>query len=221
MLQWLQNLGAGGAGLRKIDRHFEEMLQDGRHIFDAAANTLISGGDPAVIKDDLFETDARINQTEQRIRREILVHGNVHGTTSLTVLLAMMSLVKDAERIGDYAKNLYDLAERRPQFDESELGLLTDLKDSISKLLVRGINIFRKQDASQAEGFLHDADEIQDRCDARVEVCLGETGRNLATEALTYRYMKRVASHVGNVVTSVVVPVDKLDFYPDKPESEQ
>lgn len=221
MLHWLQNLGGGESGLEEIDRHFLEMLQDGRHIFDAASNALLSGGDPEVIREDLFRTDARINQTEQRIRREIVVHGSVHGTTRLPLLLAMMSLVKDAERIGDYAKNLFDLAVRRPELDPADVRELTELKDSVSKLLVRAIGIFRQQEMATAEEFLHDVDELQDRCDQRVEACLEGTGRNRAAEALAYRYLKRVASHVGNVVTSVVMPVDKLDFYPDKPESEQ
>ena len=38
-------------------------------------------------------------------------------------------------------------------------------------------------------------------------------GPNLAGVALTARYFKRVASHAANIVTSIVMPLDKLDFF--------
>ena len=51
-----------------------------------------------------------------------MVHGAVHGTFSFPELLVMMSLVKDAERIGDYAKNIFDLAvHNKTAFAEDEL----------------------------------------------------------------------------------------------------
>jgi hypothetical protein len=34
-----------------------------------------------------------------------------------------------------------------------------------------------------------------------------------AITALTYRYFKRVTAHSMNVITSLVVPVDQLDYY--------
>ena len=34
--------------------------------------------------------------------------------------------------------------------------------------------------------------------------------------ALLARYLKHIAAHLGNVATSVVMPVHKLDFYDEK-----
>ena len=48
-----------------------------------------------------------------------------------------------------------------------------------------------------------------------------EKGRNVVGPALAYRYFKRVTSHAGNVVTSIVMPLDKLDYYPGKPDRDQ
>ncbi len=38
-----------------------------------------------------------------------------------------------------------------------------------------------------------------------------------APRALFYRYIKRLSGHLSNILSSVVMPVDRLDFYnPDK-----
>lgn len=223
MLRWLQNLGPENVGLEDIHRQFLQMLDDGRHIFDAAANVLLGGGDPDVVREDLYRTDRRINLTEQKVRREIVVHGTIHGAVTFPALLVMMSLVKDAERIGDYAKNIFDLAKLGgvELGDEGQLAELVVLKDRISKMLVRARGLFELQDESAATVFLEEADELQKQCDAAVNARLVTRGRNEAGAVLLQRYFKRVLGHVGNIVTSIVMPVDKLDYYPGKPQSEQ
>lgn len=53
-------------------------------------------------------------------------------------------------------------------------------------------------------------------------------GRHAAPRALFYRYIKRISAHLSNTLSSVVMPVDRLDFYkeskavvgPDDSESE-
>lgn len=218
MFGWMKRKDTEAPGLEAITRKFEQMLEDGRHVFDATANTLLGGSDPNVIREDLFETDKRINRMEQEIRRALVVHGAVHGTFSFPELLVMMSLVKDAERIGDYAKNVFDLSVyNKTGFAPDELQLLVELKDQISKLLVRARNIYDQQDEGAAKKLLEDCDQLEDRCDEAVHRLLGVRGLNKAGSVLTYRYFKRVISHVANIVTSLVMPVDKLDFF-DEPK---
>ncbi len=213
MLRWLLRLGPESRGLSQIHERFLEMLVDGRHAFDAAANALLGGTDPEVIREDLFETDRRINRTEQAIRREIVVHGSIFGSATFPALLVMMSLVKDAERIGDYAKNLFDLAAARVVLGPEDRAALIKLKDRVSKLLVRGHGLFEDHDSDGARRFLDDVKALEDECDDAVMRLLAVSGRNKAGEVLTYRYFKRVISHIGNIVTSLVVPLDKLDYF--------
>jgi phosphate transport system protein len=222
MLRWLQMIGTDQVKLDAIHSDFLEMLEDGRHIFDAASNLLLGGGDPEVIRKDLFETDKRINLTEQKIRREIVVHGSVHGVAAFPSSLVVMSLVKDAERVGDYAKNLFDLGKHSPDLGpQEEVAALVALKDQVSKMLARAHGLFQEQDERGARTFLKEAEAVQKRCDADIERLISVTGENTASRVLTYRYFKRVASHAANVVTSIVMPVDKLDYYPGRPQSEQ
>lgn len=213
MSKWLSSSNEP-KGYAEIERRFLEMLEDGRHIFDAAANALVGGTDPETIRDDLFATDARINGTEQRLRRNIVVHGTVHGAHSFPALLVMMSLAKDAERIGDYAKNIFDLAAAGSQVGNAEeRAALVALKDRISRLLVRARNLHATHDSAAARAFLSDADQIEDACDSAVTRGLGISDRNMAGVVLAYRYFKRVTSHAANVVTALVMPLDKLDFF--------
>jgi len=195
-----------------IQRRFGQMLEDGRHIFDAAANALVGGTAPEAIRDDLFATDKRINETEQELRRLIVVHSTVRGTRSFPSMLVMMSLAKDAERIGDYAKNIFDLSVSGAELGDEKLGL-TGMKDRISRLLVKARNLHETADSSQARGYLIDADALEDDCDEAVDRLLPAEGRNWAGAVLGYRYFKRVVSHAANIVTALVVPLDKLDFF--------
>lgn len=222
MLRWLQNIGTDTASMDAIHCDFLEMLEDGRHIFDAAANLLLGGGDPEVIRGDLFETDKRINLTEQKIRREIIVHSSVHGAGALPSSLVVMSLVKDAERIGDYAKNIFDLGKHSPDLGSAEeRAALVEMKDQVSRMLVRAHGLFQGQEEEAARSFLGEAESLQKACDAQIVRLIGLEGENTAGRVLSYRYFKRVASHAANVVTSIVMPVDKLDFFPGRPQSEQ
>ena len=162
MRGWLKS-GHEAKGFETIQRHFIEMLEDGRHIFDAASNALLGGTDAEAIREDLFATDARINRTEQQIRRLIVVHGTVHGAQSFPALLVMMSLAKDAERIGDYAKNIFDLATQRPFLgSDAERRELVSLKDEISRLLVRTGHIYLSQSAPDATKVNHHQNQAPD-----------------------------------------------------------
>jgi phosphate uptake regulator len=127
---------SGSAGLEKMRAEFGQMLDAGRHIFDTAANAFLGGTDLEVIRQNLFDTDLRINRAEQQIRREIVVHATVHGAAEFPPCLVLMSVVKDAERVGDYAKNIFDLAELAPHPPTGEhRDRLVKLKDRISQVM--------------------------------------------------------------------------------------
>lgn len=219
MMRWLQKLGPENRSLQEIHSHFLQMLVDGRHIFDASSNALLGGTDLDVIEKDLFKTDRRINATEQAIRREIVVHGSIHGAATFPALLVLMSLVKDAERIGDYCKNIFQLARVKPNLGTAEeVREMVVLKDRISKLVVRAHGIYDSQDEEDAKGFLDETGELSTICENIVLQGLAAKGENMAARVLAHRYFKRVVSHTGNIVTSVIMPLDKLDYF-DEPTS--
>ena len=72
-----------------IEKRFLQMLDDGRHIYDAASNAFVGETDPEAIRSDLFATDQRINETERELRRMLVVHATVHGSTSFPRMQAL------------------------------------------------------------------------------------------------------------------------------------
>ncbi len=219
MFHWL--LG-DKQGLARIFQHFGQMLEDGRHTFDAACNTLVGGTDPDAVRDDLYATDRRINAVEQKIRRELVVHVAVSDRAEFPVCLKLMSLVKDAERIGDYAKNIFDLGVRVRDFHTDPARAdLVQLKDRVSRLLAKMRNLHESQDEDQARAFCEQGEAVLRLCDERVDALVdgASDSTHPVTSALMYRYVKRVTAHAMNIVSSIFMPVDKLDYFDEDPET--
>lgn len=218
MFEWFTGASRGAhstKGLDKMRAEFGQMLDAGRHIFNAAANAFLGGTDPEVIRQDLFDTDKRINNAEQQIRREIVVHASVHGAHVFPACLVLMSVVKDAERVGDYAKNIFDLAALTPARPSGEHREdMVQLKDRISELMADCREVFDTQDKEAAVQLIAESQKIEDHCDAQVAKLIqaGHKTDLAVSYALAYRYFKRIMSHVLNVATSVVQSVDKIDF---------
>lgn len=210
---WFQS-SKDSDGESRLQARLLDMLADGQRMFGSTVSILTSGGDPESIRETIYETDRRINEDEQLLRRELVVHGVAHGTSSLPMLLVLMSLAKDAERIGDYAKNVLDLARHRGRLTDQDAATVALLGGEASDLLQRGAALFKDQDEDGARAFLEEEAAFRRRCDDRIEEWIEDETSNRAVACLCVRYAKRVAGHAGNVVSSVCMPLDKLDFHP-------
>ncbi len=120
------------SGLENIESQVQRMVNDARHTFDLALSA-VTGGAVETVADEIRETDRQINATEVEIRRALLVHASVHGGIDTPEVLAFMNMIKDLERIGDYNKNIFDLAEEGVSFTESpEIETILSLRDEVS-----------------------------------------------------------------------------------------
>jgi phosphate transport system protein len=125
----------------------------------------------------------------------------------------LMSIVKDAERIGDFSKNIFDLSIIEAKIDDAYKNDLVRIKDATSRLLAKSRNVYETQDPDGARAFIAECEEHQSHCESRVRELATAEGKNVAATAITYRYMKRVLAHSMNIITSVVMPLDRLDYY--------
>ncbi|PIE23889.1 MAG: hypothetical protein CSA62_05700 [Planctomycetota bacterium] len=220
MFDWLKGSESGEAGIQAMAAELDRMLREGRHAFDMACSALISGADPSAVREELLATDARIDALEASIRRQIVVHASVHGAEQVPEMMILMSIAKDAERIGDYAKNILSLAQHHsagpgePHHEE-----LKALHSEVSSLLEDAAEIHGSLDRQRAVDFIRRASGPIDQCKERMTEILHMptcTGQD-ALCALAFRYIRRVAGHVQNVITGVVYPIDKLDSH-DEPQ---
>jgi phosphate uptake regulator len=203
------------SGLAHIDAQVQRMIIDARHTFDLAMNAL-TGGPVATVADEVRRTDRQINLTEIKIRRELVVHASVHGGVDTPEVLVFMNMVKDLERIGDYNKNIFDLADDGVSRAEApDLDLLIDYRDELSSRIALMGELLTTRDEDRARAYIVRGDELRREFDGRIQALLHstETAMVAVPRALLYRFLKRVTAHSLNVVSGVVMPVDRLDYF--------
>lgn len=223
MFHWLKRIQTSVTSAEEVMQYFEQMLEDGRYMFETSANTLLAGTDPQAVKEDLWSTDKRINALERRIRRRVITHLTMHGTGAISSDLVLMSIVKDAERIGDYCKNIFDLSLMGKEIAPEAREDLLECKSTITRLLAKARNIYKSEDPEDAKAFIAQADALAKHCDAQAVAMVKreDVDGNSAVTALAYRYFKRTIAHALNIITSLVVPVDQLDYYDEDEEGRE
>ena len=203
------------SGIDHIEAQVQRMVTDARHTFDLAMNA-VTGGSVASVADEVRRTDRQINVTEMEIRRELVVHFSVHAGGDATEMLVFMNMVKDLERIGDYNKNVFDLAEEGVSFAEADdLERILGFRDEISSRIALMGEILTVRVEERARAYIARSDELRREFDTLVNGLIHSTEPALhaVPRALLYRFLKRITAHSMNVVTAVVMPVDRLDYY--------
>ena len=213
--------GGADSQLEEIEGLIIQMLLDCRHTFDLAINALIGGTEPSTVGKQISKTDVGINKAQRRVRKELVVHASVHGAAAdLPMALSSMSIVKDAERIGDYAKNIWDIANAGIDLSAAaDVATLIKYRDRTSDMVGETSRVFRERDVEAAHRMIQESDGVQDEYDAGVRELLGggtPEASDAVARALLYRYLKRINAHSMNVLTSLVMPLHRLDFYDEK-----
>ena len=201
-------------GLLKIKADFIEMLRAAQREFHIATDVALCGVSADSAREEVLQKDKQVNKAERNIRKGLVIHCSVRGSITPESLV-MMSIAKDAERLGDYAKNIFDLGAlplAAPCGDDKERLLI--LKKLIEQVFADCIAIIRDQSEEAATKLIRDAAWISRQCENNtVRLLQLETPNNrTAADVLMYRYMKRVVLHLRNICSSIVQPVHKLDF---------
>lgn len=208
--------GGGESRLEEVEADLQQMLADDRHSFDIATSALIGGAAVDVVGPDLRETDHRVNKLEREIRRKLVVHASVQEAVDIPAILVAMSIVKDVERIGDYAKNIFDIAAEGADFSGAEdRDELIAYRDRISRMITEAGDVYRNRNEELARDLISEGDRLQDEFDDLVHALVTADVRasEAVPRALFYRHLKRVVAHIMNVMTAVVMPLDKLDYF--------
>ena len=212
---------SGHSTIETVEETLAQMLVDGRDVFDTATDALFGGGKSKETKKEVRSTDRDINVAQQDVRRELMIHASVQETVDLPLVLAYMSTVKDAERIGDYSKNVYDLVRYGADFEHAEdRDDLASYRDRVSHLIGEAAEAFAAKDTERAQQLIAKADGFLDDYDVHVKAAYQweGTASDAVSRALYFRFLKRITAHVMNFLTSLVMPVDRLDYYDEAKE---
>ena len=213
--------GSGPSTIESIESTLVQMMHDGRAVYDAATAAVFGGGKSKETKREVRCTDRGINVAQMEVRRSLVMHASVSGSVDLALVLAYMSVVKDAERIGDYAKNIYDLAKYGVDFAVAEDNEdLSRYRAAVGQLIDDAAEVFAGRDSEKAQRLIDKADGFLKQYDRLTRAAYRSDGpaADAVARALYYRYLKRITAHVMNLITSLVMPVDKLDYYDEPPE---
>ena len=210
-----------GEVLDEAFSQFDEMLDHAQWMFRRANEVLHRKTTAADVKDSIYARDKSINELLRSIRRKLVRHLTINPGSDIAASLALMSVAKDAERIGDYCKNVFEVG----QFYKEEGFHVARYNDPLEVVCrrVEGLfdsvrRSFRESDSQQAKAAMKMADEIGDECDRVIEQLLRDEESIQTHEAVAYsliaRHYKRVSSHLSNVATAVLGKVEGLDFRP-------
>ncbi|MBA2779986.1 phosphate signaling complex PhoU family protein [Billgrantia kenyensis] len=203
-----------------------QMLHDGAWMFDRANEVLHSSAPADQVREPLYERDRSINELERSIRRKILRHLTVNPGHDVAICLALMSVAKDAERIGDYCKNVFEVGHfYREGFHVTKYQEPLDLVASkVADMFGLVIKAADKSDEASARKALMVAREVRPHCDRLIKELFRDEDKVEFHEAVAYsllaRHYKRVAAHLANIATAALGRLEDLDFYPDEDDGD-
>jgi phosphate uptake regulator len=167
------------------------------------------------------DRDLEVNKYEREVRRNVFNHLVVAGPETLPSGLALVSIIIDIERIGDYAKNMVELAQDHPGklhggiFEEK----IQRIEKAVEENFVRTKKCFESGDADMALDLLKEYGWVAQACDEILSALVKGQGGEMkagdgAALSIYSRQLKRINSHLRNITTSVSNPFDRIGFNP-------
>ena len=215
MLKQIINIWRSRQTERRLYREFVEMLEMDWEMFEVVMEVLAGRVEADEVQDDLLRRDIAVNRKERAIRKQIVERMSL-GRGTVPASLVLMSVVKDAERVGDYCKNLLEVAQmlQKPVNALQHCGEVLEIGEHVTQIFKSSIQAFAEEDEGLAREIIEDEGLMNTRCDRLVEkIARSELDANEAVcTALWIRFLKRIEAHLSNICSSVVLPVHRIDY---------
>jgi len=211
--------------LRAMGDNFTRMLEITNEMIVEAGDIFFGKKALPSERTRIYEQDQEVNQLERTIRKQVVAHLTFKGNLpDMPYCLLLMSMVKDVERLGDYAKNLSEVMDiwDEPIPDDEIRQELLEIRRGVEEALQLSHEVLSRADEERALNLIRQGRDSAHRCDALLQrIANGscEAGVTVA-QVLGARYYKRIGGHVLNVLSSVVMPLHKVDYY-DEDEIEE
>lgn len=204
-----------GIMIKAVDL-FGEMLDDTYYIFHRSWRVFICELTVEGEKENIYSRDKEVNEKEREIRRLLMQHLIINPGRDASGCLALMSMVKDVERIGDYSKNIFDLsimvngATQKIRYLDTFTAMVKKIESSLKMLK----STFIDSDEKQAKKIFRHYEVVKKDCNTIMhELFKQDMEKEEALITVLFnRYLKRVNSHVTNVASGIILPLDQIDF---------
>jgi phosphate uptake regulator len=192
------------------------MLQLSSQMLDHSLDVLFENTPVSINLDDM---DDVVDAAERSVRRTILQHLAVNPRQDLVASLVLVSMVQDAERIGDVARGVVELVtmargpRHGPFRDE-----LRALAARVRPLFGLCETAFREGDAAKARDVIAAQRSMRDDLKAyRQRVAASDLSADMAVVyAGAAQILRRVGAHLANIASTVVQPYDEIRHGMDK-----
>jgi len=197
-----------------------KMMMLSNEIFTQAIKYLREGENQDIIK-ALKKRDVEINIFQRDVRRKVVTHYAIsQDIDDLPNGLVLLNVVVDVERVGDYTKNILDLALNHPNIIKSEefsedlyhveQEVISRFSKTIEAIHTQDADVARSMMVSYKETLTSISDDIVKGCISG-EITLGDESKTVSL-ALYARYLKRIGAHLKNITTVLVNPFDAVGY---------
>ncbi len=201
------------------------MIQECHEMFTESVKSLHLEN-TSEVKVDIYAKDKQVNKYEREVRKKVFTHLTVCDKAEISGALVLVSIIIDIERIGDYTKNIMDLALNHPSKlkgaeYQDELHRYEALLD---KNFGRLLEALKTSNADIARSIMEEHKAISRWSDAVDNNIIqnkvsGLTPGDAAALALYVRFLKRIAGHMRNIASSIVNPFYRIGYKEKKEES--
>ena len=197
-----------------------EMLDLSHNMFVKSVKKSKKQESLSVLK-QLKNRDKEINKYQREVRRKIITHVSLQNNINdISSIMVLMNMVVDIERIGDYSKNILDLAIYYPERLNTKIlhPELHEIEQVVKSRFDKTVDAIKTEDVELAskliKGFKKQVTTASDRIVNNIisgELNL-ESGSESAATVLYARYLKRIGSHLKNITTTVINPIDSIGY---------
>ncbi len=220
MLKELFSIFKGDAPLQEASQDFTAMLNLALEMVQESSVSYWQQVQTPEQRTALYAKDVRVNKLERIIRKSVVAQLTGPNPTDVPFGLLMMSLVKDIERLGDYAKNLADVPTfaREPFPDDALVKELREISRTVESIAGQAGTAFENSDAETARELTVEGRSLAKRCDELVRnIARSDYTAALAVQlTLGARFYKRFDAHMLNLLSGVIMPLHKLDYFDEK-----
>lgn len=201
----------------------EQMLGEAVDMYRPIADVLTGKSELTEGTHDLvYATDRKINHIHRKIRKQLVEHLVVATGADVPISLVLMSVTKDAERVGDMCKNMLEVAEAfgGPMPSGAYRDRFARLLSQTEALFEPTADAFSTSDREMGHGAVERGRALAREYDRLIDDLLEDSlpSRDAVLYALLARYLKRLCLHLSNIATSVVMPLHRLDYFDEKRE---
>ena len=220
MLKELLTVFRSDNPIARMGKDFGRMLDIAHDLTLRAGSLFFDGSTGPDERTAISKRDVKVNKLERRIRKQVIAHLALGNASDAPYCLLLMSLVKDVERMGDYAKNISEIYDDGggPLPDDEQCSELRSIRAAVEATFGEVKGVFHTSDFETAVGLAREGRDVSRRCDTLIgRIARSPYDASTTTSlVLATRYYKRIEAHLLNILSGVVMPLHKLDYYDEK-----